>query len=307
MQKIVTIGGGTGHFQILKGLKNYDCEITAIVNMSDDGGSSGRLRDEYGVLPPGDVRQCIVALAHENGGRTLRDLFAFRLKDGHSLGNLIITALTEITGSQSEAIKVAGKLLNVNGYVLPVTLDDCKLVAETEDGRILEGESKIYNLKSKTKLKRIYHEPKSFLFREAAIAIRQADKIIVCPGDLYASIIPNFLANGMSQALSESRAKKIYVCNLFTKQSTYDFKVSDFVNEIEKYSGIRLDKILINNGEHNPETIKKYFSEESKLVEDDLFDDLRVVRDSYAMEYASGEMTILRHMPERIAHKIIDL
>ena len=139
MQKIVTIGGGTGHFQILKGLKNYQCEITAIVNMCDDGGSSGRLRDEYGVLPPGDARQCIVALSDDNGGRILRRLFNYRLKDGHNLGNLIITALTDIHGDHAEGIKSAARLLKVGGKVLPVTINDCVLIGETSDGRILRG------------------------------------------------------------------------------------------------------------------------------------------------------------------------
>lgn len=308
MQKIVTIGGGTGHFQILKGLKHYECEITAIVNMCDDGGSSGKLRDEYGVLPPGDVRQCIVALSSENGGGRLRQLFNYRFKDGHNLGNLIITALTDIHGDAAGAIKAAGRLLKISGTVLPVTINGCTLIGETVDGKILRGESAVnYPSDKHVKITNISYSPRAFIYREAAEALRNADKVIICPGDLYGSILPNFIVEGMKEALSHSEAMKIYICNLFTKQGNYHFKASDFTGEIEQYAGVKMDKIIVNVWKPSQEVIDEYFSEDSKLVEDDLAEDPRVVRGAFAKEYLSEKKTILRHIPERIAGVIMSL
>ena len=308
MQKIVTIGGGTGHFQVLKGLKNYECDIAAIVNMSDNGGSSGRLRDEYGILPPGDVRQCIIGLANEGRSEILRELFMYRFKDGHNLGNLIIAALTEICGGEAAAIKEASRILQIRGNVLPVTINDCVLIGETNKGEILKGESKINSPSDPfIKILNLYHEPKSFLYHEAGKAIRTADKIIVCPGDLYGSILPNFIVEGMKDALKESNGIKICVVNLFTKQGTYNFKASDFVKEVEKYSGVKMDKIIVNKKNPSQEVINEYFSEHSKLVDDDLGDDPRVIRGKFAAEYLSEPKTILRHIPEKIAHVIFSL
>jgi len=308
MQKIVTIGGGTGHFQVLRGLKNYECEITAIVNVSDDGGSSGRLQDEYGILPPGDARQCIVALADDNESKLLRDLFSFRLKDGHNLGNLIITALSSISGSSAQAIKDAGKLLRIKGRVLPVSTDEVVLHAETEDGKFLQGQTEVSYPKNKdTKIKRIFHVPEAYIYKEAGDAIRNADKIVICPGELYGSILPNFIVKGMREALQESKATIIYICNLFTKEGNYGFKASDFVREIEKYAGINLDYIIINVGKPSPSVLLKYLGENSSLVEDDLGSDERVVRGDYVAEYPSMEKTLLRHVPEKIAREIISL
>ncbi len=311
MQDIVTIGGGTGHFQLLRGLKNYECRITAIANIADDGGSSGRLTDEYGILPPGDARQCIVALAPENGGGRLRKLFNYRLKDGHNLGNLIITALTDIYGDSAAGIKEAGKLLRIRGNVLPVSIDKIVLKGETLEGRILNGQTEVsYPADKNTKIRNIFYDPPAFIYRESAEAIRDADKVVICAGDLYGSILPNLIVEGMGDALKESNAMKIYVCNLFTKQGNYDFKASDFVEEIERYADVKMDRIIVNIGKPSKDIIEKYFSEDSKLVEDDLEDDVRVVRvvrGEFAKEYLSEKKTILRHIPEKIAGVIIGL
>ncbi len=308
VQKIVTIGGGTGHFQVLRGLKNYECELSAIVNTSDNGGSSGKLRDEYGILPPGDIRQCMVALAPEDESKILRKLFNYRFKDGHNLGNLIITAASEILGGLVPGIKATEKLLGIEGKVLPVSIDDCQLVAETLEGKILRGEMEINSpCDKKDIIKNIWHEPKAFLYKETASEIRSADKVIICPGDLYGSIIPNLIVEGMSSVLSESRAMRVYICNLFTKEGTYNFKARDFVKEIEKYAQVKMDRIIINVGKPGEEIVEKYFSENSKLVEDDLKGDKSVVRGEFAAEYSSEPKTILRHIPEKIAHAIIGL
>lgn len=304
MQKIVTIGGGTGQFQILKGLRNCECEITAVTNISDDGGSSGKLIDEYGILPPGDLRQCLVALADEGERKVLRELFSYRLKEGHCLGNLIITALTDISGNFVSAIKETGKILGIRGVVLPVSNHESKIYGETVDGEILEGESAISGPGKPIKIKRIFVKEDSFLLREVGEAIRNADKIVICSGDLYGSIIPNFLIKGMNEALAESHAKKIYVCNLFTKRSVHGFKVSDFVSEVEKYSGVKLDKVIVNSKKPSLEVLQKYKEEESSFVENDL-NDSRVILGDYVGEFPFERRTIFRHVPEKIAKAIL--
>lgn len=305
MQKILTIGGGTGHFQILRGLKNYECDLTAIVNMTDNGGSSGKLRDEYGILPPGDARQCIIGLADDSESKIIREMFSFRFKDGHNLGNLMITALANITGSYAQAIKEAGKILNIKGKVLPVTIDDVVLCAETFSGKKLFGESEITNLKEKDSIKQICNQPEAFLYKEVREEIRKADKIVICPGEFYGSIIPNFIVKGMPEALRESRAKLIYICNLFTKGATYNFKASDFVKEIEKYSNSKINKIIINTKIPEKEVLDKYLGENLELVENDLKNDKRAINGDYVAIYPSVEKTILRHVPEKIAREIM--
>lgn len=308
MQKIVTIGGGTGHFQVLKGLKNYDCDLTAVVNVSDDGGSSGRLRDEYGILPPGDLRQCIVALAPEDEQMALRKLFSHRFNDGHNLGNLIIAAATQIYGSEVEGIKVASRLLNIHGNVLPVSTDHCTLVIQNQKGEIIRGESLIDKIQGKnTRIQSIWLEPQAHLFREAAQKIREADKIVFCPGDLYGSLIPNLIVNGMNEALSQSSAQKIYVCNLFTKHGCYGFHASDFVREVEKYARIRIDHVLVNTHTPNSEVLGNYLSENSHLVEDDLEKNPHVTRGDFAHVYESQPNPIWRHDPEKIARAIVGI
>lgn len=306
MQKIVTIGGGTGQFQILRGLRTCDCEIIAISNMSDDGGSSGKLRDEYGILPPGDIRQCMVALANDH---FLRDLFNYRFDKGdkHNLGNLILTALTDIYKNPVIAIKKACEHLGVKGKVLPVTTDKVTLCAKTKKGDILKGESNLDLISYDDSIKEVFYEPEPFMYKETGKAIREADKIVICSGDLYRSIIPNLVVNGISEALKNSSAMKIYVCNLFTKKGTLDFKASDFVREIERYSKISLDKIVINTKVPSDELREKYLLENSVFLENDLGDDKRIIKGDYVKEYPSERKTLFRHIPKKIAREIISL
>ena len=310
MQKIVTIGGGTGHFQLLRGLKNYDCEISAVVSMSDNGGSTGKLMDEYGILPPGDIRQCLIALADNEKGRQLREIFNYRFKkgeglNGHNLGNLILTALTDLYGDVG-SFKEACKMLDVEGKVIPVTIDKVKLFGKLEGGEILEGQTEV-SYPSSGKIENIFHDPKGYICKEAKEAILEADKIVICPGDLYGSILPNFVIDGVREALQESKAKKIYVCNLVTKQGNFNFKASDFVGEIEKYSGVEMDNIILNKSDISEEVKKKYLLEKSNIVEDDLIDDARVVRGNFVEVYPSESKTLLRHNPKNIAREIIGL
>lgn len=251
--KIVAIGGGTGLSMLLKGVKKITNNITAIVTVGDDGGSSGRLREEMGVLPPGDIRNCIAALADDED--LVTKLFQYRFKtgeglEGHSFGNLFLTALVSITGDMVSAVKESSNVLSIRGRVLPSTLDDMKLVAEMEDGRIIRGESNIPEAKGK--VKRLFTDPENCRPLEDAIqAIKEADLIILGPGSLYTSVIPNLLIKEISQEIANnSTAKKIYVCNIMTQPGeTDDYSVSNHVNAIIDHAGGKkiMDAVLIND------------------------------------------------------------
>src|SRR3989338_247097 len=243
-KKIVVIGGGTGVFTALTGLKKYFNNLTAIVTMADDGGSTGILREEFGVLPPGDIRRALVALSYSNN-KILSELFNYRFQEGsglsgHSFGNLMITALERITGSFNRAIEEASKILSVQGRVLPVTLGKTKLFAELEDDRVIEGESNIDIPKhgGSIKIRKVWLQPQPSINPEAKKIILSADGIIIGPGDLYTSLVPNLLLKGMRQTLQQARGKKIYFVNLMTKfGETECFKASDFLKIVEKYLG----------------------------------------------------------------------
>lgn len=268
-QKIVTIGGGTGSFTVLSGLSELPVDITAIVSMADDGGSTGLLRDELGVLPPGDIRQCLVALSRSR--RKMRELFNYRYGkgglSGHSFGNIFLSTLEKVTGSFNKAITEAGKLLNIRGKVVPVTLTKVKLAVKLISGKILLGENRI-DESDLSNLKKIYLKPKAKVNPVAIKAIRQADKIIINPGSLYTSIIPNFLVKDIAQAIVKSKAKKIYICNLMNKLGQTDnFTVLDFLNKIEEYlSAGSIDYIIYNKQKPDKFLLKKY-SSEGKFVE----------------------------------------
>ncbi|NCF75179.1 MAG: uridine diphosphate-N-acetylglucosamine-binding protein YvcK [Xanthomonadaceae bacterium] len=265
MKNIVIIGGGTGTFTVLSALKKYkNLHLSAVVSMADDGGSTGRLRDEQGVLPPGDIRQCLVALSESD--LLMRELFNYRFKggslDGHNFGNLFISALEKITGSFDKAIEALNKALKIKGKVIPVTLEKIKLFAEMENGDIIAGEGEIDTSKLLIvkKAKRFFLSPKPKINFKAKKAIREADFIIIGPGDLYTSLIPNFLVEGIVEAIRRSKAKKIYLCNLMTKFGhTDNFCVSDFVNVVEKYLGKDcLNYVIYNNKKPDEKLIEKY-------------------------------------------------
>jgi uncharacterized cofD-like protein len=273
--------------------------------MADDGGSSGRLRDEYGILPPGDIRQCMIALAKEEN-IDLRRLFNYRLKDGHSLGNFMITALMEDHGV-APGIKKACKLLGINENILPVSLDNVTLIGETQEGEVLEGQTRISYPGKDITLKKLFFRPEAFVYKESAEEIRAADKIVICPGDLYGSILPSFAVEGIVEAIRESNAKIVYVCNLVTKSGYSSFKASDFVRMLEMALGRKLDKILLNTKMPSEEVREKYISENSRIVGDDLGEDNRVVRGEFLSEYPSEPKTILRHVPEKVSRAIMEI
>jgi len=253
MKKIVVIGGGTGTFTVLSALKKYpELDLKAIVSMADDGGSTGRLRDELGVLPPGDVRQCLVALS--SSSLLLRQLFNYRFVEGslsgHNFGNLFLSALEKITGSFSEAIKAASAVLNIQGEVVPVTLEKVSLGLATQDKRKIIGQHHIDLLLEKENLKvdKFFLTPSPRLNPRAKKILQEAEVIIIGPGSLYTSLVPNFLVGGIKEALAASSALKIYISNLMGRpDGTKGFCVSDFLQVIEDYIGADIiDYVLYN-------------------------------------------------------------
>lgn len=250
MKKVVAIGGGTGLATLLRGLKKYPYKITAIVTMTDDGASTGRLRREAGMLPPGDIRKCIAALA--NNESAILDLFNYRFKkgfgiSGHSMGNLFLTALTDQTGSFEGAIEKASDILNIKGGVLPATLEDVHLGAEFVDGMKIMGEVRITQYGYKMRIKRLFLSKKAPSNPRAVKAINEADYILIGPGSLFTSILPNFLHQEIKEEFEKSKAKKIYIANVSTERGeTDDFTLSDHYQEIKKYAG-QVDLILANN------------------------------------------------------------
>ena len=268
--KIVVIGGGTGLSTLLRGLKEYSANITAIVTVADDGGSSGRLRREIGVLPPGDIRNCVAALADEE--KLLTELFQYRFKagdglTGHSFGNLFLTAMSEITGDLERAIAASSKVLAVRGRVLPATLSDVNLWAEFTDGRRVEGESNIP--KAGGKIANIGYTPAEPPALPAAIkAIQAAEFIIIGPGSLYTSVIPNLLVPEIREAISKTKVPRIYVCNIMTQPGeTEGYSVSDHIRAIDKICGKSLfDAVLVHKRIPSAQCLIRYAQENSHPV-----------------------------------------
>lgn len=305
--KIVAIGGGTGLSTLLRGLKQYSSNITAIVTVADDGGSSGRLRREMGILPPGDIRNCIAALADEE--KLLTELFQYRFHagdglSGHSFGNLFISAMTEITGDLEQAIDASAKVLAIRGKVLPATLTDVSLWAKLADGRIIEGESKI--TEAMGQIRQIGCHPADPVALPAALAaIKEADYIIIGPGSLYTSIIPNLLVPAIRQALAEVTVPRVYVCNIMTQPGETDnYSVADHLRAIEGVCEERVfDAVLAQRTAPSPQSLQLYAQEHSHPV---FLDREEVGKMGYrivlANVMAEDEVTAkVRHDPQRLA------
>lgn len=272
MKNIVVIGGGTGTYIVLSGLKEYPVNLSAIVAMSDSGGSTGVLRDELGALPPGDIRRALVALSQSP--QIIRDLFNYRFQDGglggHSFGNLFLTALEKITGDFEKAVVEAGKILSIRGQVIPVTKDSTHLHAILENGKEIMGETNIDIPKhdGKLKIKKVFLRPKARATDRALAAIKNADMIVIGPGDLYTSLIPNLLVDGIPQAIKSSRAKVVFVCGLMTKYGeTYGFNADDFANAAESYLGKRkIDYVIVDQSKAPKKLLARYLKENKELV-----------------------------------------
>jgi uncharacterized cofD-like protein len=268
---IVVIGGGTGSFTLLRSLKDLTPNIAALVNMTDDGGSTGILRDELGVLPPGDVRQCLVALSQ---AKEIRDLFNYRFSEGaltgHSFGNLFLTALEKMTGSFAKAVETASKVLNIRGTVIPITLDNARLVLHSHDGKHTSGEHLIDVARfDKASLRpELTLDPSAAINPKAERAIAAADIVIIAPGDLYTSLGSLLIVDGVAEALRRTPAKIIYVCNLVAKPGQTDgFSVTDHASEIERFAGGPiLDYVLYNTATPPPSLLKYYSEHHADLV-----------------------------------------
>ncbi|BAY92595.1 MULTISPECIES: gluconeogenesis factor YvcK family protein [unclassified Tolypothrix] len=309
--KMVVIGGGTGLSTLLRGLKTYSANITAIVTVADDGGSSGRLRQEFGVLPPGDIRNCLAALADEE--KLLTELFQYRFRagdglNGHSFGNLFLTAMSDITGDLERAVAASSKVLAVRGQVLPATLSDVRLWAELADGRRIEGESSIPKAGGRiVKLGCIPANPPAL---PAAIrAIKEADYIIIGPGSLYTSLIPNLLVPEIADAIAQTNALRIYVCNIMTQPGeTEGYTVSDHIRAIDASTGGRrlFDAVLVHKKSPSAKSLIRYAQQNSHPVflDREAVTELgrRIVPANILFEDETG---CVRHNPQKLARVLL--
>ena len=322
---IVCIGGGTGTFVALSGLKLYPYHLNAIVTMSDSGGSNKRIRDEFGLLPTSDIRQCLIALSEENGrSGLLRELFMYRFDKGEGIsgmtfGNLFMAALSDILGSQEKAIEQTGKVLRISGNVIPVSFTDTNLFAKYENGHIASEEHLIDEPEHDGTLKIVdlYLKPHAQANPHAVEAIAKADLIVLGPGDLYTSLLPNLLVSGISEAIKKSKAKKVYIMNLMTKYGqTYNFTAQDHIAVLESYIGKSLDFVLVNTQKYSTEILKKYedmyeFPVVDDLAEKGYYTVIRkpIVSDEVVEKSKSDTLirSLIRHDSEKLAKQLVGL
>lgn len=317
---IVTIGGGTGHFTVLSGLKDSGHDLSAIVSMADDGGSTGVLRTELGVLPPGDVRQCLVALSRSSA--LLRELFTYRFESGRlegaNFGNLFLSAMEKITGDFDTAVQRTGEVLRIRGQVIPVTTESVSLVALSPQGGLVRGEGNIDRSPIGESVS-LCLDPVPTANPRATRAIADADLIIIGPGDLYTSIIPNLLVAGIPESIRESAAKKVYVANLVNKSGHADgFHVADYVRVIERYlGGQAIDAVIFNTLEPSEGMMARYaHAGEHPVRTDDAgfvgvayervgVPMLKSVVDAVGNEHDLLPRTLIRHDPAALAEALL--
>lgn len=298
-RKVVVLGGGTGSSTLLRGLKEFPLDITAIVSVCDDGRSTGVLREEFSIPAVGDIRRVLAALSETEP--LVMELFNYRFHttsdlDGHTVGNLLLTASSEITGNLSDGIEALSKVFNLKGKVVPLTEDNVVLMGEMGDGSIVEGEHHITEYGDV--IKRVYYKDEPVPSKEAVKALEEADLIVLSMGSLFTSVIPNLICNGIINAIDRSNAKVMYVCNMVTQPGeTEGFKVSDHVKLLNQYLGKRkVDVVLANNGEIDAEMAKRYESLEQKdPVELDLEQTEAIVEKVIADDYVTVKNNLLRH------------
>lgn len=327
-KKVAVVGGGTGTFTVLRGLKQYskDIDITAIMTMADDGGSNKVLRDEFGLLPTSGIRQAVVALSSDEG--LMRELFTYRYYQGKGIsgmtfGNLFIAALADIMGSQEKAISETCELMDVVGQILPVSYDDIHLLAVYEGGVEVLGEHLIDEYNEEVGKKRIVDfrtVPEAKIDDKARVALEDADLIVLGPGDLYTNTVANLVVGGVSQAIVKSKARLVFVVNLMTKfGETYDYSASDFLEDLGKYlPGERLDYVLVNSDySFEASIIKSYNKEHAEPVKDDLdmtHRNAKVIRAKLLSHSKiarqkgdSIKRNIVRHDSENLASIIVEI
>ncbi len=323
MKRIVTVGGGTGSYTVLRGLKHFDdVEITAIVSMADDGGSTGVLRDELGVLPPGDVRQCLLALSLH--GEVVRSLMGYRFEEGtlkgHSFGNILLAGLEKTAGSFVKGVEIASDILRIKGKVVPVTENVANLILTLKDGTVLLGENTINHADVQSVgVKDISFQDSVSINDHAKSALLCADLIVLGPGNLYCSILPNLIVDGFKEVMNETKSKIVLPVNLTNKKGhTLFFKVSDYVREVETILGRKVDYILCNNDVPSDEQIATYKMEEGDgvLVVNDMNDDERTVlagvlsKDIVTFgksDTVVSTRSFIRHDSKKIAEALHDL
>lgn len=288
-KNIVVIGGGTGTFTVLSGLKKYPFNLTAVVAMSDSGGSTGVLRDELGVLPPGDVVRCLVALSRQDA--LMRRLVDYRFDNGklkgHRFGNLLLSALEKTTGSFDKAVEKASDILRTNGRVVPSTLNSVHLMAKV-GARTIRGEEAIQLTTLNGSLKRLWLEPTGRANPKALKAIMEADLIVIGPGGFYSAIAPNLLVKGMAHAVRRSRARKVFICNLMTKlEHTEGWSVADYTRELEKFLGGKIDIVIFNNKMPSEKIMRRYAREGDTITS---WQELPVDRELFGANLVANRM-----------------
>ena len=303
MKKIVILGGGTGQSTLLRGLKQFPVDISAVVSVCDDGRSTGRLREEFNTLAVGDIRQVIIALSETEP--LFEELLNYRFEttsdlNGHAVGNLLLTALCNITGNLQEGIETIGKVLKIKGRVLPFTLESPTLIGKMKDGAIIKGE---HNITSSTQqIDKVYYEKEVKVNKNVLKAIKSADLILLSMGSLYTSIIPNLLSKEIIKTIDESKAKIMYVCNMVTQPGeTDDYKVSDHINTLNSYLGDKkIDIVIANNGTIPKDILEKYATEEQKdqvIYDEENIKDIKVIADNYV----TIENNIIRHQVSKLS------
>ncbi len=318
--RVIVIGGGTGSYTLLKDLKKLPIDLSAIINMSDNGGSTGILRDELGVLPPGDIRQCLVALSTNP---EIRELFNYRFKTGslkgHSLGNIILSGLSLKFNNFAKAIEISGKILQIKGRVIPITLDNHVLCLKDGD-KIITGQKNVTNHKFNNKSVELYHKPRTTLNPWATKAIKEADLIIIAPGDLYSSLLPILTVNKASEIIKKSKAKILLITNLVTSPGQTDnWSVKNYIDIFEKYLGKnRLDYVLYNTKQPSKDILKNYAKENEHPVNIDLINSTNIKAKLIGGDFLSDKIkmqdpsdliirTLIRHDGKKITEKIAEI
>lgn len=310
--RIVVVGGGTGLSTLLRGLKNFPCDIDAIVTITDEGGSSGILREELNVPPPGDIRNNLVALANDED--ILSQVFSYRFQNGslsgHPVGNIILAALTKITGSFTEAVSRMSDILAIKGRVLPVSNDMARLIARFDDDTLIRGETQIveYGKKTFRKITELKLTKPITLNTAAKEAIEKADILVLGPGSLYTSIIANLIVEGFSEAVANTMAPKIYIANIMTQPGeTHNYTLRDHVQEIEKYLGMKIDYIVHSFPPMEPVILEKYRIKGSVPVKNDLLEmESRIIQGHFSSIVLDEDYRI-RHDSFLLAKAIFDL
>lgn len=318
MKKVVVIGGGTGTFVVLTGLKKYPLDLSVIVSMMDSGGSTGRLRDQLGVLPPGDLRQCLVALSETSD--LWRNLFLYRFQSGdlagHNFGNIFLTALEKNAANYQEVVNNASFILKTKGEVIPVTFNKVNLCVQYEDGEVIETEGRIDKaIHKRTRIKKAFLKPKAKANKRAVLEISQSNYIIIGPGDLYTSLIPNLIVEGIKEAIIASKAKIIGVVNLMTKSGqTTGYKASDHLKDIESYLARKINTAVVNTGQIPEQALAHYKKFKEQPVRDDLSRDRRAIRLDLVSRsiYNKSKVdstirSLVRHDPDKLGQALFKI